>query len=294
MQAIKRFMKIEDVYKDAVKKIVLTLAERDDFETEYQYKLPCPSCGDETASGLFYRMINQDDWYAVGKTMKCSVCRDKEAFNVYQSKSLEELRALIGERLTNEFFLLPEDLMAAGFKNFEKTNDVTSKAKETAMTYTKMFMAGELYNLLIMGNPGTGKSHLCAAIARTIKEVKQKGFSVGFLTTGQLLSMFKTTYRKGASKSEEDIFRDIKRLDLLVLDDVGSEAIGGNDDWRKGMLFQIVESRSGKPTIYTSNLTDTDLPFVVGDRVSSRLYKNTKFIDLFIENYDYRKKLQVH
>ncbi|USK28180.1 ATP-binding protein [Bacillus sp. CMF21] len=105
------------------------------------------------------------------------------------------------------------------------------------MTYTKMFLAGELYNLLIMGNPGTGKSYLCAG---TIKEVKEKGISVGFLTTGQLLSMFKTTYRKGAAKSEEDIFRDIKRIGLLVLDDVGSEAIGGNDDWRKGMLFQIV------------------------------------------------------
>jgi DNA replication protein DnaC len=291
---IKRFLKIEDVYKDAVKKIVPELAVRDDFETEYQQKLPCLSCGEKTASGLLYRMLNQDEWYAVRETMKCSVCRDKEAFNAYHSKSLEELRASIGERLTSEYFILPEDLMNAGFKNSVKTNDVTAKAKENAMTYTKMFLSGEYYNLLIMGNPGTGKSHLCAAIARTIKEIKEKGYSVGFLTTGKLLSMFKTTYSKGAPKSEEDIFRDIKGIDLLVLDDVGSEAIGGNDDWRKGMLFEIVESRSGKPTIYTSNLTDIDLPAAVGKRVFSRLYNNTKFIDLFIEDYDYRKKLQVH
>ncbi|MBZ5751271.1 hypothetical protein [Metabacillus rhizolycopersici] len=215
MKAIKRFLQIEDVYKDAAKKLVPTLAERDDFEAEFQYKLPCPSCGDETASGLFYRMLNQDDWYAVSETMKCSVCRDKEAFNVYQRKSLEELRASIGERLTKEYFLLPEDLKDAGFKNFEKTNDVTSKAKENAMTYTKMFLAGDHYNLLIMGNPGTGKSHLCAAIGRTIKGKKDKGSTVGFLTTGKLLSMYKTTYRKGAAKSEEDIFRDIKGIDLL-------------------------------------------------------------------------------
>ncbi|MEH7340858.1 ATP-binding protein [Priestia megaterium] len=288
MKSIKRFLKIEDVYKDAVKKLVPELADREDFEADYQYKLPCVSCRDETASGLFYRLLNQVDWYAVSETIKCSVCRGKEAFNDCQSKSLEELRASIFERLTSDYFFLPEDLMDAGFKNFEKTNDVTSKAKENAMTYTKKFLEGDHYNLLNMGNPGTGKSHLCVAIARTIKE---KGFSVGFLTTGKLLSMIKATYSKGAAKSEEDIFRDIKKIDLLVLDDVGSEAIGGNNDWRKGMLFEIVESRSGKPTIYTSNLTDTDLPMAVGERVFSRLYNNTKFIDLFTD--DYRKRLQV-
>jgi DNA replication protein DnaC len=59
------------------------------------------------------------------------------------------------------------------------------------------------------------------------------------------------------------------------------------------MIFELVESRSGKPTIYTSNLTDTDLPKAVGGRVFSRLYDNTKFIDLFIENYDYRKTRKI-
>ena len=36
--------------------MVPILADRDDFEPKYEYKLPCPSCGDETASGLFYRI----------------------------------------------------------------------------------------------------------------------------------------------------------------------------------------------------------------------------------------------
>ncbi|MGO5012795.1 ATP-binding protein [Niallia sp. Sow4_A1] len=154
----------------------------------------------------------------------------------------------------------------------------------------KTFLASEQdrYNLLIQGNPGTGKTHLCVAIARTLKE---KGFIVGFLTTGQLLSKIKSTYNKASIITEENIFKDLKKLDLLILDDLGAEASGGNDDWRKSIIFEIVESRSGKPTIYTSNLTDQDLPMVVGERVFSRLYDNTKFIDLFTE--DYRKKLRI-
>ncbi|WP_430143291.1 ATP-binding protein [Peribacillus frigoritolerans] len=36
-----------------------------------------------------------------------------------------------------------------------------------------------------MGNPGTGKTHLATAIARTLKK---QGYLVGHLTTGLLLS----------------------------------------------------------------------------------------------------------
>lgn len=289
MLDVRRFFNIEDVFKDAAKRFIPLLADRDDFEVQYQYKLPCPGCGDETASGLFYRILNQEDWLPAGETMKCSICRDQEAFITYQNKSLAELRASIGERLTKEYYLPPEGLKDAGFKNYESTNGVTSGARQSAIRFTKDFISFEnkAHNLLIMGNPGTGKTHLCVAIARTLKE---KGNTVGFLTTGKLLSMIKATYKSGAMKSEAEIIRDIQKIDLLILDDLGSEAIGGNDDWRKGMIFEIVESRSGKPTIYTSNLTDSDLGNAVGKRVFSRLYDNTKFIDLFTD--DYRKRLQ--
>ncbi|MEY8735570.1 ATP-binding protein [Peribacillus frigoritolerans] len=288
MQGIKRVF--DDAFKDAVKNIVPILADRDDFEVKYQYNLPCPGCGDKKGCGLFYHIFNQKDWLQDGDTMKCSVCRDREAFKNYQDKSLKELISFVGERLTKEYFFLPESLNNPGFNNYQETNNITAGAKERAVSFTKTFLASTdpCHNLLIMGNPGTGKTHLCAAIARNIK---QKGFTVGFLTTGKLLSMIRETYQKEPAKTESEILRDITRLDLLILDDVGSEAKRGNDDWRKGIFFEIVESRSGKPTIYTSNLTDVDLPVAVGKRVYSRLHDNTQFIDLFTE--DYRKNLRI-
>ncbi|MEK4067588.1 ATP-binding protein [Peribacillus sp. FSL R5-0717] len=290
MQGINRFLNIEDVLKDAAKKINLILADRDDFEVKGQFNLPCSVCGDESASRLFYRIFNQQDWFPVEKMMNCHACREKEAFKVYQERSLQELKTSIGERLAKEYFLPPESLLNAGFSNYQETDIITAGAKERVILFTKSFLEfpEKPYNLLIMGNPGTGKTHLCVAMARNIK---QKGFTVGFLTTGKLLSIIKETYQKGASKTEKAILSDISRLDLLILDDVGSEAIGGNDDWRKGMIFEIVESRSGKPTIYTSNLTDVDLPVAMGKRVYSRLHYNTKFIDLFTD--DYRKNFQI-
>jgi DNA replication protein DnaC len=265
--------------------------EGKEIETMFKSGFDCPKCGqrnDNTTGAIFYRENKTDEWKQSGKIFECSDCRSHEALGLFMENSLKKQKNEIAIRLAKDYFHIPGNLNEPGFKNFFETDNVTAKAKGEAICFTKEFLDGNGYNLLIMGNPGTGKTHLSAAIARTAKE---KGYTVGFLTTGYLLSLIKATYQKGAEKSESEILRDIGKLDLLILDDVGSEAKGGNDDWRKSMIFEVVESRSGKPTIYTSNLTDTDLPIAVGERVFSRLYDNTKFIDLFTE--DYRKRLRI-
>lgn len=287
MQAVKQVLSLTDCFKSGIKRMVPELAEISDFEADFKRNLECPVCHTQNADGLFYRLTSNSDWILV--KLQCSRCNDQKAFEEYQMMSMDSLKNSINDRLTKEYFNLSETLKEAGFRNFKETHKVTAAAKAKAISYAKDFLVSNMYNLLVMGNPGTGKSHLCVAIART---VQANGFSVGYLTSGELLSMIKATYKKGASKTEREILQDIKRLDCLVLDDLGSEAIGGNNDWRMSTIFDIVESRSGKPTIYTSNLTDEALAIAVGKRVFSRLYDNTKFIDMFIENYDYRKTLQ--
>lgn len=277
-----------NIYKKTVIRLIPEL-EGHKIEADFIKELICPQCGQVGGSALVYRLNDNDNWNQV-QIFKCSGCRDREVFNISMKKDLKEQSQLISERLVNDYFLLPDKLKHSGFKDYQETNTVTTVAKQKSISYVKNFLASEQtrYNLLVQGNPGTGKTHLCVAIARTLKE---KGFKVGLLTTGQLLSKIKSTYNKASMKTEEKIFKDLKMLDLLVLDDVGSEAIAGNDDWRKGIIYEIVESRSGQPTIYTSNLTDKDLPRVLGERVFSRLYDNTLVIDLFTD--DYRQNLQI-
>lgn len=285
---------MDDVFRNTVLKSVPGL-NREDIETKYERDLVCPECGKQEkgngAGALFYRIKGDSEWVQVGEPFKCSNCRDAEAFQVYMAGSLEEQQQQINKRLIKEYFLLPEKLKDAGFKNFELNDfNLLIKAKSDCINHVKSFLAGKKYNLWLSGPTGVGKSHLSAAVVRTIKE---EGYSVGFLTTGQLLSKIKSTYNSGSVRTEEDILNDIKKIDLLCLDDLGSESIGGNDNWRMSMLFQIVEARSGKPSIYTSNMAEIELAKAVGDRVYSRLYDNTKTIDIWIENYDYRKKLQI-
>lgn len=288
MQDSRRFLSISDVYKNTVLKFNPDL-EGINFETDFKTGIDCPGCADGQTGALFYRTDSNSPWVQVGDTLKCSNCRDAEALKTYMETSLREQKKGIAVRMAKDYFVLPVGLKDAGFKNYQETNQVTAGAKEKAIMFTRTFLASdqECHNLLIMGNPGTGKSHLCAAIARTIKE---KGYLVGFFTTGQFLTRIKATFRD-PSQSEEAIFKDIQKLDLLIIDDLGSEAKAKDPDWTLKTIFELVNSRSGKPTIYTSNLTDSDLGNAVGKRVFSRLYDNTEFIDLFTN--DYRKTLKI-
>lgn len=277
---------MEDMWRKLILRFHPELEGRQ-LEFDFRSDVECPECELNKARGLFYR-IDQGEWVLYGERNLCKACEDRESVRRILAKGKEQQRIDLKERLEKEYFLIPENLQMAGFKNYEVLDSVTGKAKEHSMDYVKKFLEGERFNLLIQGSPGTGKSHLCAAIARTIRA---KEYIVGYLTTGEVLRKIKATYSAGASKSETDIFNDLKNIQLLILDDLGSESIGGNNDWRFNMLFEIVNSRLGKPTIYTSNLTDDVLPTAIGQRTHSRLYDNTKFIDLFTD--DYRKKLKI-
>lgn len=235
-----------------------------------------------------YRIHGETEWKEHESNRYCLKCEsDREIIEMIKSNKVQYNNSLM-----NRYWFITDDLKEVGFKTYVRTNNVTTNAANTCIEYVKQFKKDEpskRHNLLIMGNPGTGKSHLSVAVARTLREC---GFLVGFITTGKLLALIKDTYNKESDCTENDIFEDIKKFDLLVLDDLGAEQ--GNKDefsWSKAKLFEIVNSRLGKPTIYTTNFNDSNIAEAVGERVASRIYVKTKFIDMFTD--DYRKKLKV-
>ncbi len=63
------------------------------------------------------------------------------------------------------------------------------------------------------------------------------------------------------------------KLDLLVIDEIGVQS--GTDNERK-ILFEIIDSRylQMAPTILLSNLEQTQVIDLVGERVVDRMYEN--------------------
>jgi DNA replication protein DnaC len=116
--------------------------------------------------------------------------------------------------------------------------------------------------LLLMGRYGCGKTHLAAAIAN---HAIDEGVSTLFLTVPDLLDWLRYAY-SGGDLSFEERFEEIREMELLILDDFGTQNATA---WAQEKIFQIMNYRyiNQRPTVITSNMLINDFE----GRIRSRL-----------------------
>jgi DNA replication protein DnaC len=120
--------------------------------------------------------------------------------------------------------------------------------------------------LLFTGGFGSGKTHLAASIANV---VVIHGTPTLFLTVPDLLDWLRFSYGS-PENSFESRFEEIRNIELLVLDDLGTQ---NATPWAQEKLFQIINHRyvNRLPTVLTTN---QDLEEIEG-RIRSRLQDPT-------------------
>ncbi len=100
----------------------------------------------------------------------------------------------------------------------------------------------------MIGTYGSGKTHLAAAIANYRAS---QGFPVMFVVVPDLLDHLRATFNPNASTSYDRRFDEIRTASLLVLDDLGTQAM---TPWVREKLYQLFNYRynAALPTVITS------------------------------------------
>jgi DNA replication protein DnaC len=160
--------------------------------------------------------------------------------------------------------------------------------------------------LLLVGSPGTGKTHLAAAALRA---VIQKGFEGVFYDYQNLLDRIRSGYDATSNSSDKEAYRGALDAEVLLLDDLGAHRV---TDWVEDTITAIVTYRCNhrRALIATTNLPDGDAGMAtmkrsasgnvdyapatlaerVGPRARSRLFEMCTVIKMpVVEDYRLRK-----
>ena len=138
-------------------------------------------------------------------------------------------------------------------------------------------------SLAIVGDSGSGKTHLAVAIASAME---QDGKKIFFAFVPELMDYLRSAFSPSNSMNSGKIFDEVKRSSMLILDDLGVER---DSEWSQERLYQIIVHRQNYrlPTVITTR-TDFTIEARRGSAPASRIQDASSGQGLKIDAPDYR------
>jgi len=144
-------------------------------------------------------------------------------------------------------------------------------------------------NLILLGPPGGGKSHLSSAIGLSLLE---KGWRVLFARTSELVQRLQVARRELALESA---IAKLDRFDLLILDDLAYVA---KDQAETSALFELISSRyERRSMLITANQPFGDWGKIFPDPAMTlaavdRLVHHSTIFEMNVESYRRRTAIE--
>ena len=196
-----------------------------------------------------------------------------QKYLVTKSKQFLKKRSLCYEK----------SLLNSRFKNLDYSNpdfrEIATKVKQVATDYQN----GQRYNVILQGKAGTGKSLLACCLLNSVHDNAKKPTNCLFLDATMFADLALSQndhqeYDKQAHYSQ--VLRDLKETDVLVLDDLGSEAslkcgeITQANNTVQRALFNLGTIMQHKAVVITTNNSGAEIKQMYNAKVTSRLLTN--------------------
>ncbi|NBF13070.1 ATP-binding protein [Pseudomonas sp. Fl4BN1] len=215
------------------------------------------------------------------KPNTCPACRWQALYNTPKDRD-EHLSAVADDAA--EYLNLA--LIATGITprfrgcSFDGYTTGDDKAKQRALSICRKYAEGfEAHSqagraLMLMGEIGTGKTHLACAILQHV--VRQGGYTGLIVTAESITQAVTDSFRGNAGPSKSDLIAELAAVDLLVIDEVGMHTAKPGKDFTPGLLHEAIDRRYQliKPTILISNQKPEMLQDFIGPRAADRLREN--------------------
>lgn len=178
----------------------------------------------------------------IGETrQKVSVlckCREEISFKRESEERERERMVLVAARRSEA--LRDHEMHTWTFERDDKSDLRLSEAMQRyCNNFSVLRETGK--GILLYGGLGTGKSYYAACIVNRLVDK----YTARFVSTAYLATI--------NFNDRKEFMREIDRVDLVVLDDIGAER---GTEYMQELIFSIVDSRSRnkKPLIVTTNL----------------------------------------
>lgn len=219
----------------------------------------CPTHGPYESQNYF-----SDRW---SDCPNCSQIRKEKLEQEESAKKAKEARERWEARMGTAG--IPPRFRDRTLENFVATSEAQTRALTFSQTYVSEFPTvletGRC--AIFTGRPGTGKTHLAAAIGTALMKENRK---VLFTSVLRAIRRVKDSWRKESEETETQAVKTFVEPDLLLLDEVG---IQFGSETEKLLMFDILNERyeNRRPVILLSNLTLKDAQAYLGERIFDRL-----------------------